>query len=108
MRFTFMLAMLAVLYTSTVNAGTTTGSIQRVDMHGMNAKVFFTIESSQENFADCATTKRYVVNTDTQQGKNIVSAVLAAKAANQSVTVEGYSSCSLHGDSEDIKVFKVL
>jgi hypothetical protein len=71
-------------------------------VHYYNDFVLFSLESTQPSLAACAVTGRYVVSTSTQQGKNILSTILAAKAAGQTVSVMGKSTCTTHGDAEDV------
>ena len=83
-------------------AGVTEGKLSTVFVHGFNDVFAFRMQSSSPNFASCATSMRYAVSTSTQQGKNILSTILAAKAAGQTIQVVGKNTCTTHSDAEDI------
>ena len=93
---------LSFLYSISAFAGETTGKVNLVYVHGYNDFLLFSMTSSQPSFASCAVTGRYAISTSTQQGKNILSTILAAKAANLTITVGGKNTCTTHGDAEDI------
>ena len=97
------LFLLSLFISSAIQAGNTTGKIGTVFVHEYNSIVLFNMASSSQGMTGCATTKRYSINTDTQAGKNLFSAILAAKAAAQTVTVIGKNVCELHGDAENIQ-----
>lgn len=99
MRFFFVLIL---LMSSTAIAGETKGKVRSIWIHAYNDYVFFNLGSAQPGFSACAVTHRYVVSTATQQGKNILSTILAAKAAGQTIIVNGKNVCTTHGDAEDI------
>lgn len=83
-------------------AGTTTGTVEAIYVHNYNDLFLVRFNSSVPDYAACATTNRYVVSTATQPGKNIMATILAAKAANQTVSIIGQNSCDLHGDAESV------
>lgn len=85
-----------------VCAGNTQGIVSAVTVHTADDKVFFSITSTTQNFATCATSRRYVVQTTSQQGKNILSSILAAKAAKQTVTAYGANVCTTYADAENL------
>lgn len=98
-------AFFVLVFGGTLNvsyAGTTTGTVSQVFVHGYNDIILFNMQSMYSNFASCATTLRYAISTSTQQGKNTLSTILSAKAAGQVITVIGKNSCITHGDAEDI------
>lgn len=45
---------------------------------------------------------RYVVNTGTEKGRIIVSAIITAKASRSNVQVKGADTCNYYSDSEDL------
>ena len=102
MKFLYVLFAILLALSPSVFAGNTTGKIHTVWVHNYNDFVLFSLESTQPSFTTCAVTGRYVVSTSTQQGKNILSTVLAAKAAGQTVSVMGKNTCTTHGDAEDV------
>jgi hypothetical protein len=101
-KFLHLLFAILLFFSPSVFAGNTTGKIHTVWVHYYNDFVLFSLESTQPSLAACAVTGRYVVSTSTQQGKNILSTVLAAKAAGQTVSVMGKNTCTTHGDAEDV------
>lgn len=102
MKYLRALFLMCLIFSSSVFAGNTTGKINTIWVHYYNDFVLFSLDSSQPNLAVCAVTGRYVVSTSTQQGRNVLSTILAAKAAGQLVTVMGKNTCTTHGDSEDV------
>lgn len=89
-------------------AGETQGKIQSIWVHGYNDTVLISLVTTQPNLAPCAVTGRYAISTSTQQGKNIMSTILFAKASNQTVAVGGRNTCSVHGDAEDINAIVII
>jgi len=88
-------------------AGVTDGKLGTVFVHGFNDVVAFGMQSSSPNFASCAISMRYAVSTSTQQGKNLLTTILAAKAAGQTIQVVGKNTCTANGDAEDINYIVV-
>lgn len=78
-----------------VYAGATEGKVGAVFVHVFNDAFVFSMQPTYSGFASCATSKRYAVNTSTQQGRNILSTILAAKASNQTIQVVGMGTCSM-------------
>ena len=98
---------LSIFSCSSTFAGDTTGKVNLVYVHGYNDFILFSLTSTQPNFSSCAVSGRYAISTSTQQGKNILSVVLAAKAAGLSITVSRKNTCTTHGDAEDINAVVV-
>lgn len=107
MKFLQTLCAILLVFSPSVFAGSTTGKIHTIWVHYYNDFVLFSLESTQPSLAACAVTGRYVVSTSTQQGKNILSTILAAKAAGQTVSVMGKNTCTIHGDAEDISAISI-
>jgi hypothetical protein len=95
------------IFTVNVYAGTTDGKVGSVFVHAFNDVFAFGMVSTNPVFASCAASKRYAVSTSTQQGKNLLSTILAAKAAGQTIQVVGKGTCTANGDSEDINYVAV-
>ena len=102
MKINIFVVVLSFFLSVNTFAGETTGKVNLLYIHGYNDFILFSMTSSQPSFASCAVTGRYAISTSTQQGKNILSTVLAAKAANLTITVGGKNTCTTHGDAEDI------
>ena len=98
-----VLAVASLLWNVSAFSGTTTGLVNEIYVHYNHDRLLFSMTSSDPMFTACATTKRYVVSTSSQQGKNVLSAVLAAKAAQQEITVVGLNTCNVHQDSETVQ-----
>lgn len=90
------------------NAGVTEGKPAAVFVHGFNDVFAFSMQSTAPNFASCATGLRYAISTASQQGKNIISTILAAKAAGQTIQVVGSNTCTALATVEDILYIVVL
>lgn len=98
---------LACVFAGNVYAAPTDGKVSLVFVHVMNDVFAFGMQSTNPGFAGCATSRRYAVSTSTQQGKNALSTILAAKAAGQTIQVVGKGTCTFLGDSEDISYIAV-
>ncbi|RYY75042.1 MAG: hypothetical protein EOO52_12090 [Gammaproteobacteria bacterium] len=107
MKIRNIIFVLSCFFSGSVFAGETTGKVNLLYVHGYNDFILFSMISAQPGFASCAVTGRYAISTSTQQGKNIFSTILAAKAANLTITVSGKSTCTTHGDAEDISAIVV-
>jgi hypothetical protein len=107
MKSIFLALVLFLICVFNAYAGTTTGSVNLVYVHGYNDTILFNMESTAPNYAACATTNRYAVSTTSQQGKNILASILTAKTSGQTITVVGTDACTTHGDSEDISYLLV-
>lgn len=90
------------------SAGVTEGKPTAIFVHGFNDGIAFAMQSTGPNFASCATSLRYAISTSTQQGKNILSTILAAKAAGQTIQVVGNNTCNALSGAEDINYIVVL
>ncbi len=102
MKFKNILIAFSLFSSASAFAGETTGKVKLLFIHAYNDTILFTMETTQPNLAACAVTGRYAISTSSQQGKNILSSILAAKAAGLSITVSGRNTCTTHGDAEDI------
>ena len=89
------------------NAGVTEGKVGIVFVHVFNDAFAFSMQSAVPNFASCAVSNRYTVSTSTQQGKNALSTILAAKAAGQTIQVVGTGTCTVNSGTEDINYIAV-
>ncbi|MES2824032.1 MAG: hypothetical protein V4732_10560 [Pseudomonadota bacterium] len=89
-------------------AGVTEGKPSVIFVHAFNDAVVFAMQSTNPSFASCATSLRYAISTSTQQGRNVLSAILAAKAAGQTIQVVGKNTCTANGDAEDINYIAVF
>ena len=98
---------LSIFSSAAAFAGDTTGKVSLLYIHAYNDLILFNMTATQSNLASCAVTGRYAISTATQQGKNILSAILAAKAAGLSITVSGRNTCTFHGDAEDINAIVI-
>lgn len=107
MKSTFWKSISLLAVSSIASAGTTTGTVNQLYIHEYNDSILFNMTSQSQNFIGCATTKRYAVSTSTQQGKNILSTILAAKISDKSVMVVGENTCTTHGDAEDISWMRI-
>jgi len=107
MKISNLILGLAFLTSANVFAGETTGKVSLLYVHGYNDFILFGMTSAQPSYAACAVTGRYAISTSSQQGKNILSTVLAAKAAGLTITVSGKNTCTTHGDAEDINAIVV-
>ena len=73
-----------------------------------NAYVVVKIDAPRTSKPACATDDRMAINPSTEAGKVIVSMLLAANAASQTVEVYGSNSCSIMGgDFENISYVRV-
>lgn len=107
MKFKSLSVGLMCWFSVNVFAGTTEGKVGSIFVHGFNDAFAFGMISTNPMFASCATSRRYAISTATQQGKNILSTILAAKAAGQAIQVVGKGTCTANGDSEDIAYIAV-
>jgi len=94
------------------SAGTGNGKIAMIQAgHGYSTEnVYFliTIDGVRVKSGCAANDPRMAINPATEAGKVMLSMLLAAKAAGQTVEVHGTSECGLMGDIESISYLRVL
>ena len=89
-------------------AGNQLGTIQKLFVSGRDYAAqnqnptHVNITGSYNVKPDCATSGYWAVNTDTQQGKAILSLLLTANATGKSVSFQGTGNCSLRPDMETL------
>lgn len=89
-------------------AGNQAGTIQKLFVSGIDYAApnqnptHVIITGSYNVKPDCATSGYWAVNTDTQQGKSILSLLLTASATGKSVSFLGTGNCSLRPDMETL------
>jgi len=98
-----------LLFTSGFSyAGDQTGTIQKLFVSGRDYPApnqnptHVYIKGSYNAKPDCATSGYWAVNTETQQGRAILSLLLTANATGKTVTFLGTGSCSLRPDMETL------
>lgn len=98
----FIVASSTLIVSTLVNAQGVSGPVETVWQHYFNSIFLFRVTplSITSPALACNTTGRFAVDTSTAQGKAIVATVLAAKARDASVFVEGANVCSVHEDAE--------
>lgn len=91
----------------TANASESNGEVIDYWVHYDSDLFFFSVRN-QTGRPACASfgspSGRYVVNSSTDKGKAVISAVIAAKASGQKLRAWGANTCALYGDSEDLVV----
>jgi len=85
-------------------AGFVTGNIIHVYARQHDGLVFFELDTPITNRAACASTNNLWVIADenSETGKRQYAALLAAKASNQQVGVQGSGACTRWINSEDV------
>ena len=93
------------LYAGNIAASESNGKVIDYWAHYYHDSFAFSIEN-QTGRPTCATfgspSGRYVVDTRTERGKIIASAIMAAKASGSNVAVRGTNTCNYYSDSEDL------
>ena len=97
---------------TTVFAGRVEGKIERIQAgYGYTTEnVYFLVKvnASREAKPACATDDRMSINPSTEAGKVIVSMLMAAHAAGQTVEIAGNGNCTLMGgDFETISYLRI-
>jgi hypothetical protein len=99
----------ACVCATNAHAGITVGKIGNLFISTSSDVFSFSMLSDSQNFHTCAKQFLYSVSTSSQQGKNIYSAILAAKSSGQVVQIVGASKCDLAPNSgEDVIYISVL
>lgn len=96
-----VLALLSVKYAV---ASESHGKVIDYWIHNTHDSFAFTV-ANQIGRPECASfgeIGRYVVDTSTERGRLIASAIIAAKTSGQEVRVGGAGTCNFYGDSEDV------
>lgn len=89
-------------------AGNQVGTIQKLFVSGRDYAppnqnpTHVTISGDYNIKPDCATSGYWAVNTDTQQGKAMLSLLLTANATGKKVSFLGTGTCSLRPDMETL------
>jgi hypothetical protein len=107
MKIKSLLVGVSCMISGSVYAGATEGKVGAVFVHVFNDAVVFGMQPTSSGFASCATSSRYAVTTSAQQGRNVLSTILAAKAANQTIQVVGKGTCAVNPDAEDVNYIVV-
>ncbi len=88
-----------------IAASESNGKVIDYWIHNNHDSFAFSIEN-QTGRPPCATfgspSGRYVVDTRTERGKIVVSAIMAAKVSGSNVRAAGSNLCNYYGDSEDL------
>ncbi len=86
-------------------ATTYNGTILRVVCHEQDTSPLCQVQLNGEvPSLACATQAwKYSFDATTQEGRNILSILLAAQVSKQNVTIEGKGTCSLSSSSEDLR-----
>jgi hypothetical protein len=67
-------------------------------------RVFVRVTGTNNSLPACSTVNnRYVLDTSTNTGRQLYALLLAAKHTNAPVTVVGFGTCNLVGNSEDLR-----
>ena len=95
---------LMLFVSASVTAEEATGKVTEL---WINQKVWVRLDTmtSPSNLS-CNTTRRFVADGETDKGKNIYAALLAAKASGEVVTIVGDNKCDIHHDSEGMKLLR--
>ena len=93
---------------SSAQASDSDGKVIDYWVHYFHDSFLFTVEN-QVGRPDCATLGggRFVVDTRTEKGKAVASAVMAAKAGGLSIHAAGEGTCNYYSDSEDLRWIRV-
>lgn len=105
MKARLSLSLLGILCSPSLVASESNGKVIDYWIHNTHDSFAFSVEN-QTGRPSCATygnpTGRYVVDTRTQSGKLVVSAVMAAKASGANILAVGQGKCDYYIDSEDL------
>ncbi|EFP97308.1 hypothetical protein [Vibrio caribbeanicus] len=109
MKARLFLSLWGILFSHNLVASESNGKVIDYWIHNTHDSFAFSVES-QTGRPSCATfgnpSGRYVVDTRTQAGKLIVSAVMAAKASGANIQVGGKGKCDYYSDSEDLQFLR--
>lgn len=85
--------------------GDTTGTITELLMlNDVPDRLFIRVTGSNNSLPSCSVqNNRYVLDTSTNTGKQLYAALLAAKYASATITIHGFGTCNLWGNSEDLR-----
>lgn len=106
MKLKFALCATVIISSFAVSASESNGKVIDYWVHNFHDSFAFSIEN-QTGRPACASygapSGRYVVDTRTERGKMVASAVMAAKASQAMVAASGFNTCDYYGDSEDLR-----
>lgn len=103
-----LIILVLLLASSYSYAGNQTGTIQKLFVSGRDYPApnqnptHVIITGTYNAKPGCATSGYWAVDTDTQQGKSMLSLLLTANATGKSVSFLGTGSCSLRPDMETL------
>ena len=101
----YILGVLVALSAGSTIASESNGKVIDYWAHYYHDSFAFSVDN-QTGRPSCATygspSGRYVVDTRTEKGRVIVSAVMAAKVSGSNIRVAGANTCNYYGDSEDL------
>lgn len=90
------------LFTSSVYAGTGTGTVTGyIPYSNGNAEILLFKTSTITDTQNCNTIQRFAIDSNNPRFKNTVAAVMAAYAAGSPIIVRGLNTCNVLGNSED-------
>ncbi|MCY4045331.1 MAG: hypothetical protein OXE99_09645 [Cellvibrionales bacterium] len=103
---TLTLALLLASLDFGVSASTSMGKVISCWVHNTQDNSFIFMVDGQKERPACASFGsphgRYAVDMNTDKGRLIASAIMAAKASASVVYVHGKGTCELYSDSEDV------
>ena len=106
MKIPFLLSMAMILLSANVSAFTeSTGTVHRLVCHDNSVSPICHIDiSGSLNVADCVDSSwEYSFISTTDEGKNLLSILLAAQLSSKPVTLAGKGTCLVAGGTEDLR-----
>jgi len=100
--------LLILLASSNAIAGSQHGSVQKLFVSGRDYAPPFqnpshvSIDGDYKEKPACATSGYWAVNTETEQGKAILTLLLTSSATGKKLTLYGTGACSLRPDMETV------
>jgi|SRR4051812_31301952 hypothetical protein len=110
-RLAVLMVLLSVVFTTSVFAGNGTGAVGQMVIGRMGEQVYVELVNPTLNSFPCATQHfrfQYAFLTSKPGGKEMLSALLAAKATGQPVLIVGSATCTIDPQMEDVSYVWLL
>lgn len=84
-------------------------SIGEVNILGVNRFDEVLVQTDGvENFAECATFKRYVLDLSTEHGRSMYALILSVQAQGKKLRIVGKGVCDIRSDGESIQYMELV
>jgi hypothetical protein len=103
-------AILSLIVTQQACAGDVTGTITNLIFRDVDGLVYVIVSGAPSGRPQCAAGTSYwmVPNENSDSGKRMVAALLAARMSGRVIAISGKNTCTRWGDGEDINYVNIL